>query len=458
MKINHRFFNKNVKLTKEELLERSNQPGKDSLKMHPFYRGKMQVLPRCIIRDFKDFGIWYSPGVAAPCLDIKENPQKVYDHTSKWNYVAVVSDGTRVLGLGNIGPEAGLPVMEGKALLFKYLGGVDAFPLCIGPEMDADQIIQFVKWIQPTFGGINLEDIQKPKCFKVLDTLRKDPDVKIPVWHDDQQGTACVTLAGMLNAIKIVGKKKKDVNIVFNGVGAANFAIQRLLSLAGFDIKKALFVDSKGILYKEREDLLSPDNFKYEIVQQTNPEQIQGDCGTALNGADVLISLSKPGPGVIKKEWISKMANDAIVFVCANPIPEIFPWDAKEAGAKIVATGRSDFANQVNNSIGFPGIFRGTLDVRASTITDEMCIAAAEELAAFACDKGISEDYIVPTMDDTEVFIREAVAVGQKAIEQNIARIHLSRDEARSYAEDIIKLSQDQTKMLMKKNFIPQYE
>ncbi|MHA1510860.1 MAG: NAD(P)-dependent malic enzyme [Promethearchaeota archaeon] len=453
-----KFFNKNAKFTREELLERSKQPAKDSLKMHPFYRGKVQVLPRCTIRNFDDFGIWYSPGVAAPCLDIKENPLKVYEHTSKWNYVAVVSDGTRVLGLGNIGPEAGLPVMEGKALLFKYLGGVDAFPMCVGPGMDAEQIIQLVKWIQPTFGGINLEDIQKPKCFKVLDTLRKDPDIKIPVWHDDQQGTACVTLAGMLNAIKIVGKKKKDVNIVFNGVGASNFAIQRLLGLAGFDIKKSLFVDSKGILYKEREDLLSPDNYKYEVVQQSNPEQIQGDCGTALNGADVLISLSKPGPGVIKKEWISKMANDAIVFVCANPVPEIFPWDAQEAGAKIVATGRSDFPNQVNNSIGFPGIFRGTLDVRATTITDEMCIAAAEELAAFAYDKGISEDYIVPSMDDTEVFIREAVAVGQKAIEQKIARINLSRDEARTYAENIIKLSQDQTKMLMKKNFIPRYE
>ena len=291
-----------------------------------------------------------------------------------------------------------------------------------------------------------------------MDTLRKDPDIKIPIWHDDQQGTACVTLAGMLNAIKIVGKKRKDVRIVFNGIGAANFAIQRLLNLAGFDIKKSLFVDSKGILYKEREDLLSPDNYKYEVVQESNPEQMQGDCETALNGADVLISLSKPGPGVIKKEWISKMADDAIVFVCANPVPEIFPWDAKEAGAKIVATGRSDFPNQVNNSIGFPGIFRGTLDVRATTITDEMCIAAAEELASFAYDKGISEDFIVPTMDDTEVFVREAVAVGQKAIEQNIARIHLSRDEARTYAKKIIKLSQDQTQMLMKKNFIPRYE
>ncbi|WP_371803466.1 NADP-dependent malic enzyme [Candidatus Lokiarchaeum ossiferum] len=446
-----------TKLTKEELIEKSKIPSKNAMKMHPFYKGKLQVMPRCSVRDFQDFGIWYSPGVAAPCNDIYQNPETVYKHTSKWNYVAVVSDGTRVLGLGNIGPEAGLPVMEGKALLFKYLGGVDAFPLCVGPNMDAEQIIQLVKWIQPTFGGINLEDIQKPKCFKVLDALRKDPDIHIPVWHDDQQGTACVTVAGMINALKVVGKKRKDVKIVFNGVGASNFAIQRLLGTAGFNTKSALYVDSRGILYKEREDLLSPDNYKYEIAQRSNREQIQGDCGTALEGADVLISLSRSGPGVIQKEWISKMANDAVVFTCANPVPEIFPWDSKEAGARIVATGRSDFPNQVNNSVGFPGIFRGTLDVRATTITDEMCIAAAEELAKFAAHKGISENYIIPTMEDMQVFIDEAVAVGQKAIEQNVARIRLSADEARDIATKLITDSHDQTKLLMKEGFIPEY-
>ncbi|MHA2001381.1 MAG: NAD(P)-dependent malic enzyme [Promethearchaeota archaeon] len=446
------------KFTKEELIEKSKIPSKNAMNMHPFYHGKMQVMPRCSVRSFQDFGIWYSPGVAAPCMDIHAHPEKVYDHTSKWNYVAVVSDGTRVLGLGNIGPEAGLPVMEGKALLFKYLGGVDAFPLCIGPNMDAEQIIQFVKWIQPTFGGVNLEDIQKPKCFKVLDTLRKDPDIKIPVWHDDQQGTACVTVAGMINALRVVGKKRKDVRMVFNGVGSANFAIQRLLGKAGFDISKATFVDSKGILYKGREDLQDPLNYKYEIGQNSNPDQIQGKVDTALEGADVLITLSQSGPGVIKPEWISKMADDSIVFACANPVPEIFPWDAKEAGARVFATGRSDFPNQVNNSIGFPGIFRGTLDVRATTISDEMCIAAAEELAKFAYEKGINEDYIVPTMDDTEVFIREAIAVGQKAVEQNLARIRLSPDEAREIAGKLIRESRAQTKLLMDNDFIPEYK
>ena len=448
------------KLSKEELIEKSKAPAKNALAMHPFYKGKVQVLPRCSIRSYQDFGIWYSPGVAAPCKEINQDPEKAYEHTSKWNYVAVVSDSTRVLGLGKLNPEGGLPVMEGKALLFKYLGGVDAFPLCVGPDMTAENIIQLVKWIQPTFGGINLEDIEKPKCFKVLDTLRKDPEIKIPVWHDDQQGTACVTLAGLMNAIKVVGKAKKDVRIVFNGVGASNFAIQRLIDKAGFDIGKAVFVDSRGILYKEREDLQNPDNYKYEISQNSNPEQLQGDLSIALEGADALISLSQPGPGVVKPEWVSKMASDAIVFACANPVPEIFPWDAKEAGAKIVSTGRSDFPNQVNNSLGFPGIFRGTLDVRATTITDEMCIAAAEELAKVAEEsaQGISEDFIIPTMEDRIVFVREAVAVAEKAKEQGIARLNLSKDELFQIADKLISDAHAQTKLLMDSGFIPEYK
>jgi malate dehydrogenase (oxaloacetate-decarboxylating) len=319
--------------------------------------------------------------------------------------------------------------MEGKALLFKYLGGVDAFPLCIGPNLSAEKIIEFVKLIQPTFGGINLEDIETPKCFNILNALRSDPEINIPVWHDDQQGTACVTLAGLINALKIVGKKKQDVKIVFNGIGASNLAISRLLKEDGFDLKKAIFVDSKGILHKNRPDLQDPANYKYDITRNSNQEEVTGNCGTAMIGADVLISLSVPGPDVIKKEWISQMAENAIVFACANPVPEIFPWDAKEAGAKIVATGRSDFPNQVNNSLGFPGIFRGTLDVRARTITDEMCIAAAYELANLVEDiKGcLTEDYILPTMEHEEVFVREAAAVGLKAIEQGIARVKLSK-------------------------------
>ncbi len=448
------------KVSREELIKKSEIPSINALKMHPFYRGKVQVMPRCAIHNYEDFSIWYSPGVAAPCKEIFKNKEKVYDYTSKWNYVAVVSDGSRVLGLGKIGPEASLPVMEGKALLFKYLGGVDAFPLSIGPNLTAEKIIDFVKLIQPTFGGINLEDIESPKCFTVLKGLQADPDVSIPVWHDDQQGTACVTLAGLINSLRIVDKKKEKVKIVFNGIGASNFAISRLLKEDGFNIEKSIFVDSNGILHKGRSDLQDPADYKYNIAQTSNPEELQGDCGVALEGADVLISLSVPGPDIIKKEWIRKMADDSIVFVCANPIPEIFPWDAKEAGARIVATGRSDFPNQVNNSLGFPGIFRGTLDVRAKTITDEMCIAAAHELADVVHNIPgcLTEDCILPTMEYENMFIREAVAVGLKAIEQQIARLKLSEDELFFEAKRIIDNAEAQTKVLMKEGFIPPFE
>jgi len=446
---------------KENLIKKSKIPAKNALRMHPFYHGKIQIMPKCQIRSHQDFGIWYSPGVAAVSKEIAADKNKIFKYTNKWNYVAVVSDGSRVLGLGDIGPEAALPVMEGKALLFKYLGGVDAFPLSIGINecCSAEEIINFAKMIQPTFGGINLEDISKPKCFSVLDTLRDDPELTIPVWHDDQQGTATVTLAALINALKIVGKKKDDIKIVFNGIGAANFAISRLLNEDGFNLRKSIFVDSKGILYKNRPDLLNPENYKYEVAQISNPEGIRGDLSYALEGADVLISLSIPGPNIIKKEWLSKMADDAIVFACANPVPEIFPWDAKEAGARIVATGRSDFKNQVNNSLGFPGIFRGTLDVRANTISDEMCIAAAYELADIVIDiEGcLIEDCIIPSMEYEDIYIREAVAVGLKAIEQNIARINLSEDELTSRASESIKNAKRQTEILMKKGLIPQF-
>ena len=449
------------KKTKEELLKKAKIPGKNAIKMHKFYRGKIQVIPRCQVRDYDDFGIWYSPGVAAPSTEIFQDKAKVYDYTSKWNTVAVVSDGSRVLGLGNIGPEAALPVMEGKALLFKYLGGVDAFPLCIGEKRDieAEDIIKFVKMIQPTFGGINLEDISKPKCFTVLDKLRSDPDLTIPIWHDDQQGTACVTLAGLMNSLRVVGKKKEQVKMVFNGIGAANFGIYRLLKTDGFNINNSMFVDSKGILYKERSDLHCPQDYKCEVAKISNSEQVRGDCGKALEGADILISSSSPGPDVIKKEWISRMADDAIVFVLANPIPEIFPWDAKEAGARIVATGRSDFPNQVNNSLCFPGLFRGTLDVLATTITDEMCIAASYALANLVdeIEGCLVDECILPTMQYENAFIRQATAVGLKAIEQGIAKIKFSEEELLSKSKKIIENSQGQFKLLMKKGFIPQF-
>ena len=443
------------KVTKEELLAKARKPAEDAMRLHKFYQGKMQTTPRCAVRDFNDFAIWYTPGVAAVSKALEADKERMYELTNKWNTVAVVSDGTRVLGLGDIGPEGAMAVMEGKALLFKYLGGVDAVPICLDTK-DPDEIIQAVKWLQPSFGGINLEDFANPKCFYILDTLRKE--MEIPVWHDDQQGTAAVTLAGLVNALKVVGKKKEEVSITLIGVGAANVAISRVLFADGFRPENTIFVDSKGILHSGRADLeakQAENPYKWDLCQKTNPEKRTGGIAEALKGADVCISLSKSGPDTIKPEWLKGMAKDAILFACANPIPEIWPWDAKEAGVRIVATGRSDFPNQVNNSVGFPAIFRGTLDVKARTITDEMCIAAAYELAKCAEDRGISEDYIIPTMGEWEVFIREAVAVGLKAIEQGVAREKLSREELTKRAEKMIRESRETTALLMKSGLIP---
>ncbi len=441
-------------VTVEELLAKAEQPSKDALRLHPYYKGKIEVIPKCRITSFEDFAIWYTPGVAAPCKKIQAEKEEAYEMTNKWNFVAVVSDGSRVLGLGDIGPEAGLPVMEGKALLYKYLGGVDAFPICIDTK-DPDEIIQAVKWIQPTFGGINLEDISHPKCFYVLDRLRKE--MEIPVWHDDQQGTACVTVAGLLNAVKIVGKKLEDIKVALIGAGAANIAIARLIVTAGVRPENMIAVDSKGILHRDRGDrdlLETKYKEKWHLCETTNPKGIKGDIKESMEGADVVISASKPGPGVIKKEWVQSMAEDPIVFAEANPVPEIWPWEAKEAGAKIVATGRSDFPNQVNNSLGFPGIFRGSLDIRATKITDEMCIEAAKELAKVAEDNGIHEDYIIPNMDEWEVFPREAVAVGSKGIEQGVARVKAPAEERFKRAETIIKRAREEVQLMMKESFI----
>jgi malate dehydrogenase (oxaloacetate-decarboxylating) len=443
------------KVTKEELIEKAKKPAQDAMKMHPYYKGKIEIVPKCVIRDIRDFAIWYTPGVAEPCMEIYRNPEKVFDYTNKANMVGIVSDGTRVLGLGDIGPMAGLPVMEGKALLFKYLGGVDAFPICLDTK-DADEIIRTVKIISPVFGGINLEDIENPKCFYVLEKLRAE--ASIPVWHDDQQGTAAVTLAGLINALKIVKKKIEDAKITMIGIGAANVCIVRMLIKAGADPKKIIVVDSKGILNRKRDDIKPASKEKLEFCQITNGENRDGGTAEAMKGQDVLIALSKPGPDVIEKTWVSAMADNAIVFVCANPIPEMWPWDAKEAGARIVATGRSDFPNQVNNSVGFPAIFRGTLDVMARTITDEMCIAAAYELARCAEDKGLHEDYLLPTMDEWEVFPREAVAVAKKAMEQGVARLAFDEKELFKMAEMKIRRARDEVGLLMDKGIIAPYK
>ncbi len=442
------------KVTVEELLAKAEQPSKDAPRLHKFYKGKMGTSLKCRVRDFNDFAIWYTPGVAAVCKEIAADKEKAYLYTNKWNSVAVISDGTRVLGLGDIGPEAGLPVMEGKGILYKYLGGVDAFPICLA-EKDPDKIIEIAKALQPSFGGYNLEDIAQPKCFKILDTLREQ--CEIPVWHDDQQGTACVTVAGLINALKIVKKDIRAAKGVVLGSGASGINIARLMMKAGFSPENMLSVDTKGILSRDRadrEELQAKYKEKWDICMRTNPKGRIGQAADAIAGADVLVGVSKPGPGTIKPEWIRSMAPNSIVFACANPIPEIWPWEAKEAGAKVFATGRSDFPNQVNNSLGFPGIFRGALDVRAKTITDEMCIAAAEELAKVAEDKGIHEEYIIPNMDEWEVFPREAVAVGTKAIEQGVARFHYSPEERFKMAEDAIRQSRNEVQWMMKEGFI----
>jgi malate dehydrogenase (oxaloacetate-decarboxylating) len=442
------------KPTVDELLAKAKKPAQLSPPMHRFYEGKMQVIPKCAIRSIDDFAIWYTPGVAAPCRMIQADPDKSFELTNRWNYVAVVSDGTRVLGLGDIGPEAALPVMEGKALIFKYLGGVDAFPICLRTK-DPNEIVKICKALEPSFGGINLEDIEKPKCFQVLEDAREQ--LNIPVWHDDQQGTATVILAGLINAFKIVGKKPRESLITLVGSGAANIRTAYVLMQWGVKPGNIILVDSKGVVYRGRKDIIKEeDPWKYDVTQKTNGEGRTGDVAEAFKGVDAVVAASKPGPDTIKKEWIKTMAQDSIIFACANPIPEIWPWDAKEAGARIVATGRSDFPNQVNNSLGFPGIFRGVLDVKAKTVTDDMCMAAAQELASYAEERGITENYILPRMDDWEVFPREAVACALKSIEQGVARVKPSRQELYERASAIIQNARQSTELLMKHGLIKQ--
>lgn len=438
----------------EENLRRANLPKEQSAKYHPYYQGKIEVVPRVPVRSFNDFAIWYTPGVAQPCLEIKEDAQKVWTLTNKWNQVAVVTDGTRVLGLGDIGPEASLPVMEGKCLLFKYLGGVDAFPLPLATK-DPDKIVETVQLISPSFGGVNLEDISQPKCFSILRRLRKESE--IAVWHDDQQGTATINVAGLINALKVVDKRIADVSIALIGAGASNIRTAKLLLAAGARPEHLILVDSQGIVGRHRKDIeAASDDYaeKWELAQTTNGEGRQGGIADAMRGVDVVIAASKPGPGVIRKEWVATMADDSVLFAIANPVPEIWPWEAAEAGARVIATGRSDFPNQVNNSLGFPGIFRGTLDVRARTITDEMCIAAAQELAKVQEERGLDEEHIVPTMDDIEVFAREATAVALKAMDQGIARITKTRGELLENALALIRRAHDETKFLMQDGFI----
>jgi malate dehydrogenase (oxaloacetate-decarboxylating) len=423
----------------------------EALLVHSLCRGKIEIVPKCPIRSFDDFSVLYTPYVAEPCKRIFEEPERVFEYTNRANTVAIVTDGTRVLGLGDIGPLAALPVMEGKALLFKYLGGVDAFPIAVDTK-DGEELVHVVRLIAPSFGGVNLEDIESPKCFDVLEKLRQG--LSIPVWHDDQQGTASVTLAGLINALKIVKKDIGNVGITLIGAGAANICVARILMKAGADPKRMIVVDSRGILNMRRGDIPVWHRQKRELCAITNGEGRDGGPDVALRGQDVLIALSKPGPDGVKGEWIEGMARDPIVFACANPVPEIWPEEARRAGARIVATGRSDFPNQINNALGFPGIFRGALDVRAKTITDEMCIAAAFELAKFAEERGIREDYIVPTFDEAEVFVREAVAVAKKAMEQNVARLRFPEKELYEMAKQTIERARAELGLLMEKGIV----
>ena len=434
-----------------ELLAKASKPGDEALRLHAYYKGKMQTMPKCAIRGLEDFSVWYTPGVAAPCKAIQADPDLIYDYTNKGNMIAVVSDGTRVLGLGDIGPGAGLPVMEGKAMLFKYLGGVDAVPICLDTK-DPEELIRTVRLLSPSFGAINLEDIAMPKCFRILRELRAISP--IPIWHDDQQGTGTVLLAALMNALTVVEKDIGQVRIAMIGMGAANVPTYRFLTACGADPARIVACDAGGILgtYRREYELDSAFSEQWNVCRHTNPAGVRGGIEEALRGADVCVAFS--AGGIIKPEWVQGMAPDAIVFACANPVPEIWPWEAKEAGARIVATGRSDFPNQVNNSLVFPGIFRGVLDVRAKAITDEMAIAAAHELALCARERGIHEESILPTMEEWQVPMRLAVATATKAQEQGLATVARTRDQVHILAESKIRSAHEAMRVLLREGLI----
>lgn len=429
-------------------------------RLHEFYGGKMMTVPKAGLYGFNWFNVWYSPGVSKVSTSIRDDYNASFRMSNRSNLVGVVSDSTRVLGDGDCTPPGGLGVMEGKAFLMKTLGGVDGQALCIDSKdaegkQDPKKIIDFVKMCQHSFGAINLEDIAQPACYEVLDTLREE--CEIPVWHDDAQGTACVTLAGLINALKLADKKIEDAKIVLLGAGAANTTVARLIIKSGGNPANMVLFDRHGGIYKDRFDVGVDKRFyrKWELAEVTNPQKFE-TVEEAMKGADVLVGLSQPGPDTVKPEWVASMADKAIVFVCANPVPEIYPHTAKEAGAFIVATGRGDFPNQVNNSLCFPGLLKGALTVYASKITDAMAIEAARSIAKFAEDRGITPDNIVPTMEDLDLFPRVAADVAVQAAKDGVARIEKTWEEVYDIAKADIAETQQIFESLMTSGAIKQ--
>ncbi|KKI92905.1 malate dehydrogenase [Bacillus sp. SA1-12] len=398
----------------------------ETIKMHKENQGKLGVHSKVPVRNAKDLSLAYSPGVAEPCLDIHKDESKAYEYTMKGNLVAVVSNGTAVLGLGNIGPKAAMPVMEGKALLFKSFADVDAFPICLNTT-DPDKIVEVVKLLEPTFGGVNLEDIAAPQCFDIEERLRKE--CNIPIFHDDQHGTAIVTAAGLINALKLANKKIDDIRVVVNGAGAAGVAIVKLLLHMG--VKDVILCDTKGIIYEGRPVGMNP--FKDEMAQITNKRKMQGQLADALAGADVFVGVSVAG--AVTKEMIQSMNQNSIIFAMANPVPEIMPEDAKEAGALVIGTGRSDFPNQVNNVLAFPGIFRGALDVQAKEINEEMKLAAVYAIAGLIEEKDLNPDYVIPDPFDNRVAPSVAASVAYAATETGVSQKQVNIEEIKGRQE-----------------------
>jgi len=400
----------------------------EALHMHRVHKGKLESKSKVEVKNAKDLSLAYSPGVAEPCKVIYDKPETVFEYTMKGNMVAVVTDGTAVLGLGNIGPEAALPVMEGKAVLFKSFAGVDAFPICLNTN-DVDQIVETVKLIEPTFGGVNLEDIAAPKCFEIEERLKKETN--IPIFHDDQHGTAIVTAAGLVNALKIVGKKMSEIKVVANGAGAAGIAIIKLLYSYG--VRDIIMCDTKGAIYEGRP--FGMNSIKEQVAKFTNIQKVSGGLEEAIEGADVFIGVSVAG--ALSPEMVQSMNKDAIIFAMANPVPEIMPDEAKKSGAKVVGTGRSDFPNQVNNVLAFPGIFRGALDVRATHINEKMKLAAVEAIANLIEEHELHEDYVIPAPFDPRVAPEVAAAVAKAAMETGVARMKVNPDEIRERTKQL---------------------